>query len=203
MSSRRAPSTVRILLVVIVWTLTPEIAPGTDLRVLPASARPDGEVRLLQDHLRPLVHAALDRRLQAYEALKTPEQIRDYRERLRAEFIQSLGGFPERTPLRPRVVGRLAGDGFRAEKKHGFSLHLRTGACRWMRRWLLNRVDIRDSIDSWRRVVESDITVDQLENTVHGALRRYDLGDLARLAGKDLVVFNRTRTASGALLESE
>ena len=71
---------------------------------------------MLRDHLRPLVHAALDRRLQAYEALKTPEQIRDYQERLRAEFMESLGGFPERTPLRPRIVGRLEGDGFRAEK---------------------------------------------------------------------------------------
>ena len=28
-----------------------------------------------------------------------------------------------------------------ADEKHGFSLHLRTGACRWMRRWLLNQVD--------------------------------------------------------------
>ncbi|MDE2927388.1 MAG: prolyl oligopeptidase family serine peptidase [Acidobacteriota bacterium] len=116
MLSSPTPGTARILLVVLVWTLTSEIALGTDLRVLPASARPDGEVRLLRDHLRPLVHAALDRRLQAYEALKTPEQIRDYQERLRAEFIESLGGFPERTPLRPRVVGRLTGDGFRAEK---------------------------------------------------------------------------------------
>ena len=116
MSSSRAPGTARILLTVLAWILPPETASGTDLRVLPAAARPDGEVRLLRDHLRPLVHAALDRRLQAYEALKTPEQIRDYQERLRAEFIESLGGFPERTPLRPRIVGRLTGDGFRAEK---------------------------------------------------------------------------------------
>lgn len=78
--------------------------------------RPEGAVRLLRDHLRPLTHAALDRRLRAYEALKTPEQIRAYQQRLRAEFIRSLGGFPERTPLRPRIVGRLQGDGFRAEK---------------------------------------------------------------------------------------
>ena len=68
---------------------------------------------------------------------------------------------------------------------------------------LFRRVEIRDSIDSWRRVVESDITVDQLENTVHGALRWYDLEDLARLAGKDRVVFERIRDASGAILESD
>ena len=37
-----------------------------------------------------------------------------------------------------------------ADEEHGFSLHLRTGACRWMRRWLLNRVD---------EVTESDFDV--------------------------------------------
>ena len=116
MTSRRVSGTADMLLVVLTWILPAEIALGSELRVLPASSRPDGEVRLLQDHLRPLVHAALDRRLQAYEALKTPDQIRDYQERLRTEFIESLGGFPARTPLRPRVVGRLQGDGFRVEK---------------------------------------------------------------------------------------
>jgi hypothetical protein len=68
---------------------------------------------------------------------------------------------------------------------------------------LFLRVEIRDSVDSWRRVLESDITIDQLENTVHGALRHYDLGDLAWLAGRDRVVFEGIRDASGAILESE
>lgn len=116
MSSRRVPGAGLILLVVFLCIPPAEIALGSELQVLPASERTAGEVRLLRDHLRPLVHAALDRRLQAYEALKTPEQIQAYQQRLRAEFIESLGGFPERTPLRPRIVGRLTGDGFRAEK---------------------------------------------------------------------------------------
>ncbi len=121
MSSRRVPGTRcartgSILLLLFPCILLAKTAFGSELRVLPESKRPQGEVRLLRDHLRPLVHAALDRRRQAYEALKTPEQIRTYQERLRAEFIESLGGFPERTPLRPRITGRLEGDGFRAEK---------------------------------------------------------------------------------------
>ena len=121
MASRRVPGTRcagtgSILLVLLPCILLSTTASGSELRVLPESTRPGGEVRLLRDHLRPLVHAALDRRLRAYEALKTPEQIRTYQERLRAEFIESLGGFPERTPLRPRIAGRLEGDGFRAEK---------------------------------------------------------------------------------------
>ena len=113
MSSRRAPGAGCVgtgsILLVLLPCLLAECAFGSELRVLPAAERPEGEVRLLRDHLRPLVHAALDRRLEAYEALETPEQIRTYQQRLRAEFIESLGGFPERTPLRPRIVGRLAG----------------------------------------------------------------------------------------------
>lgn len=121
MSFRRAPRTTwvgrgSILLVVLPCILLAEFAFGSELRVLPASERPEGKVRMLRDHLRPLVHAALDRRLRSYEELKTGEQIRAYQKHLREEFIRSLGGFPERTPLRPRIAGRLEGDGFRAEK---------------------------------------------------------------------------------------
>ena len=116
MSSSRVSDTTYIFLVVLPWILPGGTMFGAELRVLPESERTGGEVRVLRDHLRPLVHAALDRRLRAYEELKTAEQIRAYQQRLRAEFIRSLGGFPERTLLRPRIVGRLEGDGFRAEK---------------------------------------------------------------------------------------
>ena len=116
MSSSRVPGTAYLLLVFLAWIMPHETVFGSELRVLPESERTGGEVRVLRDHLRPLVHAALDQRLEAYEELKTPEQIRAYQQRLRAEFVRSLGGFPERTPLRPRIVGRLEGDGFRAEK---------------------------------------------------------------------------------------
>ncbi len=116
MSSSRVSDTTYIFLVVLPWILPGGTMFGAELRVLPESERTGGEVRMLRDHLRPLVHTALDRRLKAYEELKTPEQIRAYQQRLRAEFIRSLGGFPERTPLRPRIVGRLEGDRFRVEK---------------------------------------------------------------------------------------
>ncbi len=116
MSPSRVPGTAYLLLVFLAWILPHETVFGAELRVLPASERSNGEVRMLRDHLRPLVHAALERRLQTYEELKTAEQIRAYQQRLRAEFVRSLGGFPDRTPLRPRIVGRLEGDGFRVEK---------------------------------------------------------------------------------------
>ncbi len=116
MSSSRVPGTAYLLLAFLAWIMPHETVFGSELRVLPEPERTGGEVRMLRDHLRPLVHAALNQRLEAYEELKTPEQIHAYQQRLRAEFVRSLGGFPERTPLRPRIVGRLEGDGFRAEK---------------------------------------------------------------------------------------
>ena len=53
-------------------------------------------------------YAALDRRLEAYETLKTPEEIREYQTRLRTFFERQLGGFPERTPLNAETVKTIS-----------------------------------------------------------------------------------------------
>jgi dienelactone hydrolase len=72
--------------------------------------------QMLRNHFRRVAHEALDRRLEAYELLKTPKQIRLWQKQKRDRFRKLLGGFPERTPLNARVVGKLKSDGFRAEK---------------------------------------------------------------------------------------
>lgn len=72
--------------------------------------------QMLRDHFRVIAHRTLDQRLEQYEQLKTPEQIRSWQKRQRDRFRELLGGFPERTPLNAKVVGRLKGDGFRIEK---------------------------------------------------------------------------------------
>jgi cephalosporin-C deacetylase-like acetyl esterase len=77
-------------------------------------AREPGEQ--LYEYLKRLAEVAFARRQAAYEALQTTEQIAAYQERLRQSFIESLGGFPERTPLNARAVGELPGDGYRIEK---------------------------------------------------------------------------------------
>ncbi len=53
---------------------------------------------------------------QQYEQRKTPEQIATYQKNLREQFIQAIGGLPERTPLNPKVTGVVARDGYRVEK---------------------------------------------------------------------------------------
>jgi hypothetical protein len=78
-------------------------------------SRPEN-AEMLRDHFRTLAHAALDQRLETYEQLKTPDQVQTWQNQQRDRFRQLLGGFPERTPLKTGVVGKLDGDGFRAEK---------------------------------------------------------------------------------------
>jgi len=56
-----------------------------------------------------------DRRA-AVAALKTPEQVRARQEYIRRTITDSLGGWPDRTPLNARVTGTLQRDGYRVEK---------------------------------------------------------------------------------------
>ncbi|MDA1016367.1 MAG: acetylxylan esterase [Planctomycetota bacterium] len=69
----------------------------------------------LYAHLQQEAYAALDRRMAAYEQLKTPEQIRAYQRKLREFFVKQLGGFPDRTPLNSRTVRTIPRDGYRIE----------------------------------------------------------------------------------------
>jgi hypothetical protein len=83
-----------------------------DLSVLPGNT----DANMLRDALRTQVHAALDKRLERMEALKSPEEIKAWQEDLRKRFVDSLGGYPERTPLNPKIVGTIDADGYRIEK---------------------------------------------------------------------------------------
>jgi cephalosporin-C deacetylase-like acetyl esterase len=60
-------------------------------------------------------YTALDRRLDVFEALKSADDIRNYQSRLRAFFVEQLGGFPERSPLNAQTVRTIDADGYRIE----------------------------------------------------------------------------------------
>jgi dienelactone hydrolase len=92
------------------------VAAGGDLDCLRRESEGPDPREFVYRHLQGLAYAALDRREAAYEQLNTPDQIEAYQERLRGFFVRQLGGFPVRTPLNSRVVGTLAGDGYRVEK---------------------------------------------------------------------------------------
>jgi hypothetical protein len=58
----------------------------------------------------------LANRADRYEALKTPEDIQGWQRAQYDFFVNALGGFPERTPLNPQIVGGGEGEGFAYEK---------------------------------------------------------------------------------------
>src|SRR5690242_18706197 len=87
-----------------------------DLNCLKPRAGEPAPATIFYSSLQQQAYAALDRRQTAYEELKTEEQIKAYQDRLRKAFVEHLGGFPERSPLNARVVGKLPGDGYQIEK---------------------------------------------------------------------------------------
>jgi len=90
--------------------------PAEDLTCLKPQPGEPAASTLFYSSLQKQAYAALDRRKSAYEELKTEEQIKAYQQRLHKLFVDQLGGFPERTPLNARVVGKLAGDSCQIEK---------------------------------------------------------------------------------------
>src|SRR5215831_8229073 len=87
-----------------------------DLQCLKPEPGQPAASTLFYASLQPQAYAALDRRRTTYEELRTEEQIKAYQQRLRTAFTDQLGGFPDRTPLNARIVGKLAGDGCQIEK---------------------------------------------------------------------------------------
>jgi len=99
------------------WLLMIVVATGNDaLRVLPAETEAGPTKQAYQRYVQAEAAAALARRTEQYEALKTPEDVAVRKAVKRELFIKQLGGFPERTPLNPQVVGRGSYDGYRLEK---------------------------------------------------------------------------------------
>jgi cephalosporin-C deacetylase-like acetyl esterase len=93
------------------------------LPVLPCAAADDLTVldaanskKMLYEFLLKQADEHFRARDQVVAALATPEQIVERQKELKARFIAALGGFPERTPLNPQVVGREQRDGYRIEK---------------------------------------------------------------------------------------
>jgi len=91
-------------------------AGADDLKVLPETIDGVAPQEMIHAYLMRLTEAALDRRLAEYEKIKTPEDVVAYQKRLRQFFVDQLGGFPDRTPLNARVVGKQQRDGYRVEK---------------------------------------------------------------------------------------
>lgn len=76
----------------------------------------DEPKKQLQQLLMRECYQQLDRRREAFEALKGRADCEKWQSERRAFFLQQIGGLPERTPLNAKVVGELRGEGHRVEK---------------------------------------------------------------------------------------
>ena len=87
-----------------------------DLTVL--TETPDGIApgKQLEVYLKQQFYKHLDDRRAAFEALKSRADCQKWQKERREFFVRQLGGFPQRTSLNARIVGRLEGKGYRIEK---------------------------------------------------------------------------------------
>ena len=106
----------RPLLFVTCLLLAVPAAADDDLTVLPDAIDGVAPREMMRAYLLGRALEALDRRDAEYEKIKTPEDVAAYQKRMREFFVDQLGGFPERTPLNPQVVGKEDRDGYRIEK---------------------------------------------------------------------------------------
>lgn len=87
-----------------------------DLRVLNMGPGDEAPAEMLYAYLRGEAQTYFEARQQAIQALETPADVRQRVQRLRKQFVEALGGFPERTPLNPQVVGTLQREGYSVER---------------------------------------------------------------------------------------
>ncbi len=83
---------------------------------LVAQDKTDDPRLVLNAFLQAKAKEHFDARRQEVAKTLTPEAIAKRQQFLKAKFIESLGGFPEKTPLNARTVGTLQGQGFKVEK---------------------------------------------------------------------------------------
>ena len=88
---------------------------SSTLRAEDLSVLPD-ESKMLHNYLLAEAQKCFDARRKAIAELKTPDDVKKRQIELRAKFIEALGGFPEKTPLNARVVGKDKFDGYSMER---------------------------------------------------------------------------------------
>src|SRR5262245_26478526 len=103
----------RRLIALVTVLLCERIHAQEDLRVLDSETEPR---KMLYKFELAQAQKHFDARRQEIAKLKTPEQVKARQESLRKRFLEALGGFPEKTPLKAKVAGQIKGDGFRVEK---------------------------------------------------------------------------------------
>lgn len=90
--------------------------PAEDLQCLKPGPGEPAAASLFYSQLQRQAYQALDRRQKSFEELKTSEQIAAHQKRMQGVLTVQLGGFPQRTPLNAKVVGKIDAEGYHIEK---------------------------------------------------------------------------------------
>jgi dienelactone hydrolase/pimeloyl-ACP methyl ester carboxylesterase len=106
----------RTLVAAALCVLSPLVVAADDLTVLKPGPDDTPPRKLLHAALLAECRKHFETRKAEVEKLKTPAEIAARQTALKAKFIEAIGGFPEKTPLNPKVVGTLKRDGYRIEK---------------------------------------------------------------------------------------
>lgn len=70
----------------------------------------------VETYLTALATSQWKERTARIAALRTPGDVRQRQEFIRKWLKEAIGGFPEKTPLNPKITGKLERDGYRVEK---------------------------------------------------------------------------------------
>ncbi len=87
-----------------------------NLQVLPETINGVKAGDMMNHYLRVQAQEQFEKWKAEYEQRTTPEQIAEYQKRLRSKFLEAIGEFPQRTPLKPRITGVVQRKGYKVEK---------------------------------------------------------------------------------------
>ena len=110
------PRRIRSISVALFMVLCSAAQSQETLHVLPETLDGGKTGDMMKRYLLLQVDAAGAQWKTDYETCTKPEDIARRNQRLREKMLNALGGFPERTPLNPQVIGIIQRQGYHAEK---------------------------------------------------------------------------------------
>lgn len=104
---------IRFGLLLIAFTSPSLALRAQEMQILSAKDEPR---KMLYKFLQGEAQKHFDARRKLVASLDTQEKITMRQAELKSKFIESIGGFPEKSPLNAKVAGAIKGDGFIVEK---------------------------------------------------------------------------------------
>lgn len=99
------------VVVLAIFTFAPSVWAQNDGKDAKSSPR-----KMLSAYLLAEAQKHFDARRAEVANLKTPDDVRRRQQLLKTRMIEALGGFPDKTPLKPQIVGKVQRDGYSIEK---------------------------------------------------------------------------------------